>query len=62
MEENKQCHWNIMYFYFKKVKNVTQRHINICNFYKDTVNDQVYQRWFTKFYTGDLLNNIGCTS
>ena len=51
--------FDIMFYYFKKGKNITETQKEICAVYGEgTVTDQTCQKWFAKFYAGDLsLNN-----
>ena len=47
MEENMQHFWNIMFYYFKKDKNTTERQKQNCTvFGEGTVTDQMCQKWF----------------
>ena len=55
MEENMQCFWHIMLYYFKKGKNVTETQKLICAVYgEDAVTDQTCQKWSVKFFAGDF--------
>ena len=59
MEENMQHFQLIMLCYFKKGKNATEMQKKICAVYGEgAVTDPTCQKWFVKFYAGDLsLNN-----
>ena len=55
MEENMQHFWHIMLYYFKKSKNVTEKHKKICAVYGEgAVTDLMCQQWFVKFCAGDF--------
>ena len=56
MEEKKQHFWHIMLYYFRKGKNATEMHRKICVVYGEgAVTDQMCQKWFATFRTGDFL-------
>ena len=45
-----------MLYYFKKGKNTTETHKNICAVYGEgAVSDWTSQKWFAKFLAGDFL-------
>ena len=47
-----------MLYYFKKGKNATETHKNICAVYgKGAVTDQICQKWFVKFHGDFSLND-----
>ena len=55
MEENMQHFWNIMFYYFKKDKNTTERQKQNCTvFGEGTVTDQMCQKQFEKFRARDF--------
>ena len=55
MEENTQCFWHIMHYYFKKGKNTTETQEKMCAVYGEgAVADWTCQKWFAKFCAGDL--------
>ena len=57
MEENTQCFWHIMHYYFKKGKNTTETQEKMCAVCAEgAVADRVCQKWFVKFLgTIDIL-------
>ena len=63
MEKNKQPFQHIKLYYFKKGKNATatqKKKEKLCAVYgEDAVTDQMCQKWFVKFYTGDFLLDDG---
>ena len=57
MEENMQHFWHIVLYYFKKGKNAseTQTKKKICAVYGEgAVTDGMCQKWFGKFWAGDV--------
>ena len=55
MEENMQHFQHIMLYYFKTGKNTTETQKNICTAYGEgAVTDQMCQKWFARFCTGDF--------
>ena len=55
MEENMQCFWHIMLYYFKKGKNETKTQKMRTAYGDGAMADQTCQKWFTKFCAGDFL-------
>jgi len=44
-----------MLFYFRKGKNATQTRKKICVVYgEDAISDRMSQKWFAKFYSGEM--------
>ena len=55
MEENMQCFWHIMFYYFKKGKNATDTQKKICAMYGEgAVTDWMCQKWFVKSHAEDF--------
>ena len=55
MEGNNVFFRCIILFYFCKGKNATQTRKKICVVYgEDTVSDRMCQKWFAKFYSGEM--------
>ena len=55
MEDKYQHFQHIMFYYFKKGKNTTERQKKICAVYGEgAVTDQTCQKWFAKFRAGDF--------
>ena len=57
MEENMQCFWPVILYYFKKGKNATEMQKQICALYGEgVVTEWTYQKWFVTFLdTIDIL-------
>ena len=56
MEQIAQYFWHIMLYYFKKGKNATEMHKEMCAVYGEiTVTDCTCQKCFVKFCAGDFL-------
>ena len=59
MEENRQHFWHVMFYYFKKGKNIAEVQKKICAVYGEgAVMDQMCQKWFAKFCAGDFWKDI----
>ena len=55
MEGNNVFFWCIMLFYFRKGKNATQTRKKIYVVYgEDAISDRMSQKWFAKFYSGEM--------
>ena len=55
MEENRQHFRHVMFYYFKKGKNIAEVHKKICAVYGEgVVTDQMCQKSFLKFHGGDF--------
>ena len=55
MEENIQHFWHIMLYYSKKGKMQLKHTKKICAVYGEgAVTDQMCQKWFGKFHSGDF--------
>ena len=55
MEDKYQHFQHIMFYYFKKGKNTTERQKKICAVYGEgAVTDRTCQKWFAKFRAGDF--------
>ena len=51
----KATFWHIMLYYFKKGKNATEMHKEICAVCGEgAVTDRTCQKWFAKFCAGDF--------
>ena len=58
MKENTQHSWPIMFYYFKKSKNITEMHKKFCVVCGEgAVTDRMCQKWFVKYRAGDFSLN-----